>query len=99
MLAELTSEQFSYWMAYNRLEPFGPLGAWQRSGQIASMIGNTHLRKGARPFTPQDFMPAKPKGEASRQSLSEMKSVLMTMVAPVAKAEKKKTNRRAPRDG
>lgn len=99
MLGELTSEQLVYWMAYNRLEPFGPLGSWQRAGQVAAMIGNTHLRKGGRPFTPQDFMPTAPKNAKKKQSLAEMKSVLMTMVAPGAKAEEKKTNRRAPRNG
>jgi len=100
MLGEISSEQLTYWMAFNFLEPFGPRAAWIRSGQIASMIGNTHLRKGARPFSPQDFMP-EPLGKArkKKQTLAEMKSILMAMAAPAEKPKRNRTKGRATLDG
>jgi hypothetical protein len=101
MLGELSSEQLTYWMAFNFLEPFGPRASWIQSGQIASMIGNTHLRKGARPFSPQDFMPALPKKAQKRQTLAEMKSVLLALAEPAEKTKmkRKRTKGRATLDG
>lgn len=47
-------------MAYADVEPFGPdADAW-RAGIIASTIANVNRKKGSRPFSPQDFMPAEP---------------------------------------
>jgi hypothetical protein len=58
MLAEMTSLQFAEWMAYSRLEPWGEEREDLRAGIVASTIANVNLRKGKKPFKPQDFMPS-----------------------------------------
>jgi len=42
-------------MAFSIEEPFGPIADDLRFGQVAAMIGNTHLKKGAKPIKPTDF--------------------------------------------
>lgn len=45
-------------MAFERLEPFGPLADEFRLGQVASMIANVHRAQNTEPFSASDFMPA-----------------------------------------
>lgn len=44
-------------MAYDSMEPFGPIRDDFRSGIIASTIANVHRGKGSKVFTPLDFVP------------------------------------------
>lgn len=57
MLGEISSRQFSEWMAYARLEPFGEERADLRAGIVASVIANVNRGKKQKPYTPQHFMP------------------------------------------
>lgn len=57
VLAEIDSRELTEWAAYELVEPFGPWREDLRSGIVASTIANTMRGKGARPFTPDDFMP------------------------------------------
>ena len=57
MLAEMTSNQLSEWMAYAQLEPWGEERADLRAGIIASTQANSMRGKKGKPFKPQDFMP------------------------------------------
>lgn len=66
MLQQMTSRQFSEWMAYYQIEPFGPhLDNW-RTGQQCSVVANcnrdTKTKKD--PYVPSDFMPGKKKVES-----------------------------------
>lgn len=45
-------------MAFERLEPFGPLADEFRLGQIASIMANVHRSMETEAFTAGDFMPA-----------------------------------------
>lgn len=59
MLAEMTSSQLTEWMAYYRLESFGPLSEERRSAKLLALLGNVyrdHERKPS-PYTIEDFMP------------------------------------------
>lgn len=56
MLRELDSRQIAEWIAYYGLEPFGEIAAEVRTGKVAAMIANTHLKKGAKPLTALDFV-------------------------------------------
>jgi hypothetical protein len=58
MLAEISSEQLSEWMAYNKLEPWGEERADLRAGIVASVIANSNRGKNQKAFKPQDFMPS-----------------------------------------
>jgi hypothetical protein len=52
------SREFSEWMAYFRLEPFGAEREDMRAGIIAATIANANRdpKKRPKPFTPGDFM-------------------------------------------
>ena len=56
MLARMDSAEFAEWMAYARLEPFGPLQDDMRAGVTASTFANANRGKKSRVFKPDDFM-------------------------------------------
>ena len=57
MLARMSSEELSEWMAFDRLEPIG----WARvdlvGGLLCSLLANQHRKRGSKAFKPGDFMP------------------------------------------
>lgn len=53
----MTSLQFSEWLAYSRLEPWGEERDDLRTGIVASTIANVNRGKGQKARNPQDFMP------------------------------------------
>ena len=54
---EITSEQFAEWVAYARLEPWGPLREDWRSGMLAATVANAMAgRRGGTPWGPADFV-------------------------------------------
>ncbi len=57
LLYEIDSAELTEWMAVYRIELFGEIRADYRAGVIASTLANIHRKKGAKPFSPQDFMP------------------------------------------
>jgi hypothetical protein len=54
----MSAAEFGLWMAFEQLEPFGPLADDYRAGTIAASVVNVNLRKGAQPRVASDFMPA-----------------------------------------
>lgn len=61
LLASLTASQWSEWLQYADIEPFGELRADFRAGQIAATIANyagKSRNAGASTLEPFDFMPA-----------------------------------------
>lgn len=56
MLGEMTSAQFSEWLAYSRIEPWGEERDDLRIGILASMIANMFREKGKKPAKPSDFI-------------------------------------------
>lgn len=57
LLANITSDELVEWMAFQRIEPFGPCRADLHSGMIAATVANVNLKEGAKPLGPQDFFP------------------------------------------
>ena len=57
MLSEISSRDFAEWMAYSRLEPWGPDRDDLRMGIVASTIANSNRGKGQKAFKPTDFIP------------------------------------------
>ncbi len=57
MLAKMSSEELSEWIAFDRLEPIG----WARvdlvGGLLCSLIANQNRKRGSKAFKPGDFMP------------------------------------------
>lgn len=61
LLQRMTSREFSEWMAFYRLEPWGTAIDDWRFGMLAAMIANTNRdpKKQRKPFEAQDFMPVR----------------------------------------
>ncbi len=55
--ASIDSREFSEWLAYDEVEPFGERRADLRSGIIAATVANVSRPKGRRVYKPKDFMP------------------------------------------
>jgi len=55
----MSSAEFTEWMVYAQLEPFGPRRADERAGMIAAMVTNVARDVKSHPaaFTPDDFFP------------------------------------------
>ena len=96
LLDQLTSKQISEWEAYDRIDP---IGSWRedfRLAKIESLITNIvqqlYAKKGSKPglTTPLDFMidwmGEGKVNEPKKQSVEEMKSVLLG----IAKGQNKK---------
>lgn len=94
LAARLGTRRILEWMRYERLEPWGEQRADLRSAIIAATLANVHRdpRRRPQPFTPADFMPRfgeppRPK----RQSLDEMRAVLMAAAAAAQGAQSKRS--------
>lgn len=53
----MSSREFSEWMAYDRVDPFGPRRDDLRAGSIAAMIANVNRdsQRHPEPFTADEF--------------------------------------------
>lgn len=60
LLATTTSAEITEMMAYERLEPFGPMALQHAAGQIAAVVANVNRNpeEHPEPFRAADFMPA-----------------------------------------
>jgi hypothetical protein len=64
----ISSPEFTDWMAYAELEPFGPAQvAWQLA-VIAATVANANRdpKKRSQPFQPSDFLPEEPMTDRER---------------------------------
>lgn len=52
----MSSTEFSEWMIYAELEPFGSLRDDQRSGVIAATLANVNAGKSSKTYTYEDFL-------------------------------------------
>jgi len=57
LLTKLTNRQFSEWIAFSQVEPFGEERADLRSAIIACITANAFRGKDQKPFEVSDFMP------------------------------------------
>ncbi len=55
----MSSAEFSEWLAFSGLEPFGPAREDERAGVVASLMANAYRDRHVRPepFGWQDFFP------------------------------------------
>ena len=101
LLSQISSAQFSEWIAYSILEPFGSTREDDRAGVICSTIGNCGFakKKDNTPFKPEDFFPDVVKlveknlgltdERPEKQDIADIKKILMSMATP-KKANNKK---------
>jgi hypothetical protein len=69
----IDSREFSEWMAFYQLEPFGPERLDVGSAIVAATIANVHRGRAARAFKPGDFLPEF--GPPKRQTQEQMAQV------------------------
>lgn len=76
LLDSITSAELAEWQAYYGLEPFGE--SWRQSATVCAMVGNAAggKKKGGS-FTPDDFLPAKPKSGPRKIAKQRMSSEQM----------------------
>ena len=55
--SRIDSKEFMRWIAYGRLEPYGPLADDLRAARIASVIANVNRNPNKRAYEVDDFMP------------------------------------------
>lgn len=79
----MSSAELTEWMAFNNIEPFGPLGAWERAGVLAAIAVNTTPRKkGAKPVKPDDFFSVlKPPKRARASNADEQQGVFKKLAS------------------
>ncbi|CAM2151210.1 Phage tail protein [Paraburkholderia tropica] len=59
MLRSMTSEEFTRWMEFEKIEPFGERLADLRMGTLAALLANLHrdTKRKREPYVPSDFAP------------------------------------------
>lgn len=81
MLDSITPEQFSEWLAYDQIQPFGPERDDLRMGISTSALMNLQLDKKSKRIKPMDLMPYTEKPQPKRQTPEEMLNVFKAMTA------------------
>ena len=70
--AAMTAEEFGYWQALYRREPWGEVAEDLRAGIVASTIANVNRdpKRKQKPYTPDEFM----RGDAWKQEEPEQEA-------------------------
>ena len=76
----MSSQEFTYWVAFYGMEPFGyDVDMW-RMGMLSATTANAAgPKKGGKPWRPEDFIPKKTDSSGA-QSLQEQRAILQAMV-------------------
>jgi len=73
VLTQMSSREFSYWLAYHRYyEPVG--GAWEQAGLVASASLAPYCPRGKTP-KPKDFIPVLKPPQHRLQMLEELQKL------------------------
>jgi len=89
MMARMSYAEFQEWKILEQIEPFGEVGDYFRAGIITANLLNVHLRQGAEPFKPSDFIPKieqEPEPQTPEQMLAFMMMLKETQDARLANA-------------
>ena len=76
----MTSRQFTDWLAYYSVDPFGDQRADLRAGIVSAVVANRWRGKNEQPLEPSDFMPFRVR---KAQTPDEMRSVLASVLGKV----------------
>lgn len=76
----MSSAEFTHWVAFYQLEPFGYDVEMWRMGMISATTANAAgPKKGGKSWRPDDFTPKKSAGPRA-QSVAEQRAILEAMV-------------------
>ena len=74
----MSSHEFSEWVAFYGLEPFGYAAEFAGHAQTAAVIANVHRGKNTTAFKVTDFMPREPKPPQTVPQMIEMAAAWTT---------------------
>jgi hypothetical protein len=57
VMQRMSASEYLHWRILERIEPFGEVGHYFRSGQLLSMIANMFQEEGTPAYVASDFMP------------------------------------------
>ena len=90
-LAELadtmSADEFADWLAFHRI--FGLPDPWGQAGTIAAAITRPYQKRGTRPVSALDFIPADRQPKSRRQSVHEIRAAMGAVAAVAARAPKR----------
>lgn len=89
----VSSREFAEWLAYERLEPFGPERDDLRAALVAAVIANVNRdpKKRRKPYEVSDFMPKFDRGpEPERKSDGELLARVEMLNAVFGGVDKRK---------
>lgn len=72
----MDAEEFSWWLAYYEMQPFGDDREDLRAAVQTSTLANIHRKKGAKPIKPEDVF-SNLKRHRREQTSEEMKAACM----------------------
>ena len=75
LLKSIDSEEYSYWLAFSRIELIGDERADYRNGIIASILANVHSSKDKN-YSPIDFMPFIRQESKAKNMAKKLKAAL-----------------------
>ncbi len=75
----MSSEEYSNWVAFYELEPFGPYRDNLHAGIIASILANIHRAKGSQAMKATDYLLVHPDDRRDKDTRKTLN--LMRMVA------------------
>jgi hypothetical protein len=81
-MAEIDSAEFSEWLAFYQVDPFGEERADLRAGINSAVIANIHRGGGIKAFTAADFMP-----QFDRQEVTQTPEQMMAVMLAVDAAQ------------
>jgi hypothetical protein len=96
--AEIDSQEFAEWMAYDRVQPFGPERADMGPAQLCALFANVNRKQGSRPFKVADFMPdflRQYKHKPSKQTPGNMATIMNMFTNAHNKAQQARRPREA----
>ncbi len=73
--ASISSQEFSEWMAFARLQPFGESRMDYRFAMLAALVANLWTDSRKKRWTPEDFMPDFEKALDEQEAQEEAKPV------------------------
>lgn len=86
---EISSKEFSEWVAYNKIDPFGQDRNDLGAAIISATVCNVNRSKGSRPYKPADFMPDFGNQKRAEQTCEQQ----IAMLKNFAKKHNRKLNK------
>lgn len=85
LVARMSPDEFLEWMVLERLEPFGEMADYLRTGLLASVLANIHRSADTPPFDPTYFFPSIFEKEEKPQTPEQIYDFMKMLQAAMSK--------------